>query len=235
MKGYFAAAAAFLAMAAVASVPAAANTFTTQSSFLAALAGTPTTANFDGDAAGTVILTGAGSGSADGITFGATVAGGDHELIITNIFDTTSGANYLGTTDGPTGGSLFGSDSITMTFGSTADGVGLYILGGNPFSAGTFQLCVGAVCALNSDTADTTLADGTLAYFIGLTTNTTFTSATISLVSPTGPGDGPLWNVDDITSDAAAPNGGGGGTVPEPASLILLVTGAGAIVRKHRK
>lgn len=213
-------------------------TYTTLASFQGAISGA-TTANFDSDTPGAVILTGAGSGTADGITFHATVAGGDHELIIqsTSIstFLTTSGLNYLGTTDAGTGGSLFGSDSITMGFSSPITALGLYILGGNPFAAGTFTLDTGVGTALNSATEDLTLADGTLAYYLGITSTTPFSSATLSVTVPGGVGDGPLWNVDDITMATANNGNNPPPQVPEPGTLVLMATGLGALVRRVRR
>jgi hypothetical protein len=218
-------------VAALTCVSAFANTmtYTTLASFQAAITGA-TTANFDSDTAGTVIFTGNGSGVADGITFSGTIAGGDHELVIQNMFDTTSGANYLGTDD-PTTGALFGTDSLTMTFSSPTTALGLYILGGNSFDAGTFTLNIGVGTALNSATADLILGDGTEAYYLGITSTTPFSSATISpTVLATQVGDGPLWNIDDITTATAK-----GAPVPEPGTLVLITIGLGALVRRMRK
>jgi hypothetical protein len=216
-------------------VPALASTvtYTTLSSFQAATTGA-TTANFDSDTAGTVIFTGNGSGSADGITFNGTVAGGNQELVIQNTFDTTSGANYLGTTDVTSGGALFGTDSITMTFSSPTTALGLYILGGNTFTADTFTLNIGAGTAQNSALQVATLADGTVVYFLGITSTTSFSSATISpTVLSTTVGDAPLWNIDDITTATA--NGTTPPPVPEPSTLMLTAIGLGALVRRMRR
>lgn len=219
---------------ALACVPGFASTFTytTLASFQSATTGA-TTANFDNLTAGTVIFTGNGSGVADGITFNGTIAGGDQELVIQDLFDTTSGANYLGTTDVTTG-ALFGTDSLTMTFGSPTTALGLYILGGNLFDAGTFTLNIGVGTALNSATPDLTLGDGTEAYYLGITSTTPFSSATLSpTVLANTVGDGPLWNVDDIATATA--NGPPPSPVPEPGTLGLTAIGLGALVWRRKK
>lgn len=233
---------AFVAMLAfgVFAVPSFANTvtYTTFSSFQGAVTGT-TTANFDGDAAGTIINNG---DVVDGITFSSNIQsfGYDannnkvlNQFAIQTGFDSTSMANYLGTTDASTG-SLIGNDSFTMTFGGPITALGLYILTGNPLNAGTLSLDIGIGTALNSDIAETTLDDGTVVYFLGITSTTPFTSATIGpAVLGSDPNSGPTWNVDDIISGTA--NGTPTPQVPEPGTLVLMATGLGALVRKMRK
>jgi hypothetical protein len=225
-------------VAALACVPALAGTITstTLASFQAAT-NSPTTAGFDDIAGGTVIFTGNGSGVADNITFSGTIAGGDHEFVVVNGptsgADTTSEPNYLGTTDATSGGALFGSDSITMAFSSPTTALGLYILGGNSFDAGTFTLNIGVGTAVNSALQDTTLGDGTLAYYLGITSTTPFSSATISPTTLGGVGSGPEWNIDDITTATA--NGTSPTPTPEPGTFVLMATFLGALVRRRKK
>lgn len=220
-----------VAVAVLAGVPAFATTvtYTTLLSFQAATSGA-TTANFDGDVAGTPIVNG---DVVDGITFTSVIGGGKVFEIQTG-FATTSGANYLGTNDASTG-ALLGSDSITMSFGSPTTALGLYILGGNALTAGTFTLDIGSGTALNSATEDSILFDGTYAYFLGITSDTPFSSATLSPTVLGGVGQGTTWNVDDITTATA--NGGNQPPppVPEPGTLVLMATGLGALVRRVRK
>jgi hypothetical protein len=218
-----------LAAAVASTAPAFATTvsYTTQASFLGAITGA-TTANFDADVAGTLIPNGT---VVDGITLSSTL-GGMYQLAIANAFDTTSGLNYLGTTDATSGGALFASDSVTMTFGSPVSAVGLYILLGNSVSANTFTLNIAGGSALNSATQDTILVDGTYAYYIGITSPSSFSTATIKLSSPGMPGDGPTWNVDDITTGTA---GGAPPAVPEPATCILFASGLSAMLRRRKQ
>lgn len=116
-------------VAAFAALPAFADSFTTNSSFFAAISGlTPTTANFDSDPVGNITQ----GGTVDGITFTYTVNGGAGSLAVQNLFDTTSGTNYLGSND-PGTGALFPGDTFTMSFSTPINAVGFFIIGG-PYS-----------------------------------------------------------------------------------------------------
>jgi len=205
--------------AALAALPASADSFTSSTAFSAAIAGMSgvTTANFDADAVGNI----AQGATVDGITFTSTINGGAGSLAIANLFNTTSGTNYLGSDD-PTTAALFGGDSITMTFASPVNALGLFIIGG-PYTDGDFTLASIAATALSSSTLEQTLPDGGEVIFLGITSATGFSSATLSLSLTAGE----LWNVDDITTAGGTSNtGGGGGTpVPEPGTLAMLLAG----------
>jgi hypothetical protein len=215
----------------ISAVPVLASTvaYTTLATFNAA---TAAVTNQDFDSA-TVGMLAPGDGSASGtigtLSFTANVAGGN--FYVTNIFDTTSGANYLGS-DYPDG-TLASQDNFTVTLPSSS-AIGLYLLIGGPLSAGDFTLSVAGGSAVNSGVVEMNLADGTFVYFLGLTSDTNFTSATLQVTTPGGAADGPYWNVDDIrygTAITTAPPP----AVPEPASLLLLGTGLVGVVRRIRK
>ena len=201
-------------------------TYTTQSSFAAATTSL-TTENFDSAAVGEV------TGPIDGLTFTGNLAGGG-SLFVTNLFDTTSSPNYLGT-DPAIGGAFGAGDKFTVTLPASSTAIGLYLLIGGSLNAGDFTLSTSSGNALNSDTPDAILGDGTEAYFLGLTSDTAFTSATISLTTPGGEFDGPVWNADDISYGSANSNVTPPPPVPEPASLLLVGTGLAAMIRRLKR
>jgi len=207
-----------LAVASLLAGPAFADAFTDSASFQAAIAGlgTASTATFDDLAAGTIISEG---GTADGITFHYSPAVGTANLAISNLFDTTSSPNYLGSDD-PTTGAFFAGDSITMSFASPIRALGMFIILASDSAAGDFTLDIGSAQASSSGVVQQTLLGGQV-LFLGITGQTDFSSATISLDSHAGY----IWNVDDIVS---APT-------PEPGTLTLMATGLALFLRRIRK
>lgn len=210
------------AIAGLSALPALADSYTSSTSFNTAISGLSgvTTANFDGDPTGNI----AQGSTVDGITFTSDIDGGIGSLAIVNLFDTTSGTNYLGSDD-PTTGAFFPGDSVTMTFATPINALGFYIIGG-PYVDGDFTLSSGTATATSSSVLESTLGDGGQVIFLGISSTADFSSATISL----DPGAGELWNIDDITTGEGSPtSGGGGGTpMPEPGSFALLAFGIAA-------
>jgi hypothetical protein len=219
------------AIAGLSALPALADSYTSSTSFNTAISGMTgaTTANFDGDPTGNIAL----GGTMDGITFTYNINGGAGSLAIVNLFDTTSGTNYLGSDD-PTTGALFPGDSVTMTFSSPVNALGFFIISAGPYSDGDFTLTSSTATATNSSTLETTLPDGGQVIFLGITSTGDFNSATISL----GPSAFELGNIDDITTAEGTTNsGGGGGTTPapEPDTWVLLALGLAICARGARK
>src|SRR4029077_8113157 len=132
-------------------------------------------------------------GTADGITFNYSVVGGTGNLTVSDMFFTTSSPNYLGSDD-PTTNAFFPGDSITMSFASPINALGMYIilsLSGTP-PADDFTLSAGAATASSSAVIQQVLGDGGQVLFLGLTDTTGFSSATISLNGSAGE----IWNLD---------------------------------------
>lgn len=199
--------------------------YTTLASFQAATSGL-TTDNFDSLTAPLVISNGSALGP---LTFNYTINGGTGSLEVVNLFPTTSAPNYLGSDD-PATAAFFASDSLTITLPSPKTAFGLYIVGNGGYTAGTFTLSTSTGTAQNSATPDVTIdAFGDVGYFLGITSTTPFTSATIALTTPGNPGDGPLWNLDDLTW------GRSNNAVPEPGTLLLIGTGLFASVMRRIK
>lgn len=201
--------------------------YTTLSSFQTATSGLMTE-NFDAASAPAVLLTGGATGTYGALTFHANIDAGDGSLEIVNYFPTTSGSNYLGSDD--SSGAFFASDSVSITFAHMITAAGLYIVTGSPVTASTFTLNAGVGTTLNSSTADVTLpAGGGYGYYLGLTSTTQFQTITISLTTPGGTADGPLWNIDDVSW------GKNSAITPEPGTLLLIGTGLFAAFRRLKR
>ena len=202
-------------------------TYTTQASFVGATSSL-TTENFDGVTTPHTITSGDGTttGAFGALVFTANIANSGN-LIVSSGFDTTSGSNYLGT---DIGGTFASQDNFTVYLPFPSDAIGMYLLIGGPLSAGDFTLSAAGGTALSSATPETTLADGTVVYYLGLTSTSAFGSATLQVTTPGGPNDGPYWNIDDLSYEKAKSS-----TVPEPSSILLLGAGLAAVVRRVKK
>lgn len=207
-----------VAIAVLVAVPAFADSYTSSSAFNTAISGmSATTANFDSDTVGNV----ANGSTVDGITLSYAPSFGAESLAIvstSDYFDTTSEPNYLGSSD-PTTAAFFPGDSVSMSFASPVNALGMFIIGG-PYSDGDFTLASSTATALSSSALEETLGDGGQVIFLGISSTSSFSSATITLSSSAGE----LWNLDDITS-AVGSTTTPPPPMPEPSSLALLAIG----------
>jgi hypothetical protein len=197
--------------------------YTDRTAFDAALGGlgyTPSTLNFDSETAGSLIASGSSVGDT---TF--TYNFGGPQLLISDVYATTSGANFLGTDDG--NAALQDGDDFAMSFAARS-AVGMYLISADPLFDGDIQLTTGtSTASLVAANIQQTLFDGSNVFFLGLIDNSsTFTSAALSTH---GPGGAFLYNVDDIVLASAA--------VPEPSSVVALASGAVGIAlgRRYRR
>jgi hypothetical protein len=180
--------------------------YTSKADFLAALPGTATTLNFESQTAGDLIASGDTIG---GITF--TYDFGGVSMMVSDVFDTTSPDNFLGTNDADV---FQGIDEFDMAFAPSA-AIGLSLISADVINTDLFDddivLTVGsASIELDVSEIQQALGDGGNVFFLGLIDDSgTFTSASVT----TSGFDSFLYNVDDIvTADA----------IPEPGSLALF-------------
>lgn len=189
----------------------AATVYHSQTDFLSALGGSPTTTqDFEGLAAGDTIADGdtVGGATYSGYNFG-------YPIIVDNYFDTTSGSNYIGVDDGSN--AFYSGDEFTITFDQTLQAAGLYILTDAELWAGDVTLSTSSGLSVdNSDIEDLVLADGSLAFYLALIADDSsewFNSITLSSLNFNF-----LYNIDDITVASAS-------VVPLPAAAWLFGSG----------
>jgi hypothetical protein len=195
-----------LLLSGISSAQAATTYYTSQSAFLGALgAAASTTYNFDGMTGGDIIASGDTLGD---LSFSYGMPG--VQIMVDNFFDTTSPANYLGTTDGS--GAFLGGDGFTISFNQSMQAIGLYVISADLILDNDFTITTSSGLSFgNNAIADIFLLDGD-AYYIGLIADAgdSFNSITFGSASANF-----LFNVDDITVSA----------VPVPAALWLMASG----------
>jgi hypothetical protein len=193
-------------------------TYTDETSFLTALSGPTSTLDFDSTTAGTLIPSG---NSLGGITFTYNIGGLDMKVV--DDFDTTSPNNYLGLDDAGNFDQFIDGDEFTLSFSTPVSAAGMYFITGDPLINGDIHLVTSVGTALNSSIVDISLDDGGMAYYIGLISDTAFSSAAIQYDA--GGGGNFLFNVDDITTSA----------VPIPGAIWLFGSGLLGLIGISRR
>ena len=147
---------------------------------------------------------------------------GGVQMMVSNIYGTTSPPNFLGTDDGDV---FQDGDDIDLSFSATR-AIGMYFLTADNMFDDDIMLTDGDVTAsLLASDIQQTLADGTDVYFLGIISNTYFMNASII----TAGGGNFLYNIDDITSWADIPVS----AIPEPGTAMLFLIGMlGVFTRK---
>ena len=192
--------------------------YTSASAFDAAIAGFTNvqTVDFESIPVGTTFASGTGTG---GITFSYSISDGS-QVVVGNMFDTTSGTQFIGLDNGNQ--AFYSGDSLSVNFDHTVHAVGLYVITGGGVSGGDFQLSAPGGSVVNDAVPNLTLGDGSTAYYLGLVESNPaagFNSVTLS--SNSDPSLFIAFNVDDIKSGVLA--------VPEPSAWSLLTLGLFAL------
>jgi hypothetical protein len=173
-----------------------------------------TTVDFEALAPGALLPSGS---AVDGITLSYDLFG--ETAVVTDAFSAVSSTNMLGLDNADL--AFFDGDAIAFSF-SGSSSFGLFVVTSDPALEGEILLSAGGGETIaNAADPFAILADGGLAYFLGLTSATTFSSASLGFLD-----DGEVnfvYNVDDIRV---------GAPVPEPSAA--LVFGLGLLVVRRR-
>ena len=190
--------------------------YTSQSAFLSALPGSALLSgtDFESCTPGEIISDG---NSIDGITFNFSFGG--PEMKISDAYTTTSGSNFLGTTDFDV---FVSGDGFSLGFGPQ-NAIGMHFITADNLVDNDISLDFGGITAnLESLAIEDTLTDGSKVYFLGIiNTDAMFTTATVN-----SNGNALFfYNVDDIQLAA----------IPEPASAALVTLCAVGLAMKRRR
>jgi hypothetical protein len=217
---------------------------TSEAGFLAAAGGTPTVVNFDTTLVGTFIPNNTSLG---GITFqyggpgfgAAQLRVTDGTITNSRQLSTTSGTRFLGTDVGGAAGSgdqlaAGGANNFIMQFAEPVRAVGLFVIvsddgtgGGAPVFPADFVLSAAGGSATSLLPVTPNLADGSQAFFLGLTEDTGAPLGAITLASSNF-SSGFTYRVDNISFVTA---------VPEPSvalGALWLVALSGPFMRPSR-
>lgn len=141
---------------------------------------------------------------------------------VTDLFDTTSGQNYLGIDDPGNFDQFVAGQIFNLLLGGPFNALGMYFITGDPLLPGDIMLQTDVGTATTNGIADSILGDGSLVYFLGVVSpDLTFGRGFVRF----GEGaDGAfLYNVDDIVI----------AKVPEPGTAFLVVLGL--LILSHRR
>jgi hypothetical protein len=173
----------------------------------------PITINFDSLSSGTLVS------MIDGVTFSTNIIG--YDLVVSQIFETTSGSNYLGVNDGGLEVFLPG-DVITLSFDSPITALSLDFISSPGTPGGVFGISTPFGSAVSDFLPTMILSDGGEVFLVSFSSIDPFSQVDLTSASE----DLYSYNVDDITFSI----------VPEPATIFLLGSGlAIAIICRKRR
>lgn len=161
--------------------------------------------NFDNLAPNSIVNT------IDGVTFSSSVAPEyGFDLIVSSVYDTSSGENSLGVGDEGTK-VFFPGDTIDLTFDTAITSLSVNFISTSNTSPNTYSITTLFGSSSNTNTPDSVLPDTGEVFNVLFTSATPFTSAQLY----GGAGGAHTYNIDDITFTV----------VPVPPAIVLFTSG----------
>ena len=149
--------------------------------------------------------------SINGVTFSSSV-GPEYgfDLVVSSVFDTSSGENSLGVGDGGTE-VFFPGDTIDLVFDTPVTSLSVNFISTSNTPPNTFSITTLFGSSSNGNTPDSVLADTGEVFNVMFTSATPFTSAQLY----GGAGGAHTYNIDDIFFTV----------VPVPPAILLFTSG----------
>lgn len=147
------------------------------------------------------------------------------DLIVSAIFDTSSGTNYLGVENAS---ELFiPGDVITLNFSDPINYFSVDFIGSPGVPTGAFALRTSQDEVISGPNPDQTLPDGSEVFRLSISSDTAFFSVELAGLAV---GGDYTFNIDTIEFRA---EDGSPSPVPEPMSLALLAPGLALLLRRR--
>ena len=168
-------------------------------------ANSATTINFDNLTSGSIVT------AIDGVTFSSSVTPEyGFDLVVSSVYDTSSGENSLGVGDGGTE-VFFPGDTIDLVFDTPVTSLSVNFISTSNTPPNTYSITTLFGSSSNGNTPDSILPDTGEVFNVLFTSATPFTSAQLY----GGAGGAHTYNIDDITFTV----------VPVPPAIMLFVSG----------
>ena len=178
--------------------------FLCASALMVSTAAHSATINFDNLTSGSLVTT------INGVTFSSSVTPEySLDLVVSSVFDTSSGENYLGVGDGGSE-AFFPGDTIDLVFDTAITSLSINFISTSNTPPNTFSITT-LFGSSSSGTPDSVLPDTGEVFNVMFTSATPFMSAQLY----GGAGGAHTYNIDDISFTV----------VPVPPALLLFTSG----------
>lgn len=156
------------------------------------------------------------------VTFSTNIEG--YSLVVSDVFDATSGENYLGVDDGGLE-VFFPGDVVMLDFAVPVSSISVSFISSPDTPRGIFVIDTPSGMSTSGATPDNVLSDSGEIFTVSFQSATPFVSAQLFADLSLGDGSGIIsFNIDDITFIL----------VPIPSALLLLSCGLCSIIASRK-